>query len=277
MQKKIWVTILISGLFSIACGFFAFAAPNAQRLARLGSADTDGNNKVSVEEFVKAFPEQDKSSFDNYDKNGDGFLSREDFRRNRGEGAGPAKGARPRLLPLLKKADADGNGEVTFEEISAVVPKVTREQFTRFDRNGDGVISAADRRARPAAKPNLRAVLLKADRDNNKEITFEELQAVLPQLTKERFARFDHNDDGVLSQADRSSDTRNNAGKKRPARAAILRKALRADADGNKKVTYEEVIAVKPGFPRAAFDRFDVNSDGVLSRADIREGMPRKE
>ncbi|MFO7974970.1 MAG: EF-hand domain-containing protein, partial [Candidatus Hydrogenedentota bacterium] len=111
MQKKIWVTILISGLFSIACGFFAFAAPNAQRLARLGSADTDGNNKVSVEEFVKAFPEQDKSSFDNYDKNGDGFLSREDFRRNRGEGAGPAKGARARLLPLLKKADADGNGE----------------------------------------------------------------------------------------------------------------------------------------------------------------------
>jgi Ca2+-binding EF-hand superfamily protein len=281
MQNNKWVTILVCGIFTVVCGFCALAAPNAAPLARLKSADADGDNKVSFEEFKAAFPKRDRSAFDAHDKNQDGFLSREDFIGSRGEAAGQAAGPRPRMLALLEQADADGDSRVTFEEVSALAPKITRERFARFDRNGDGVISEADlkadRGAGPAVKPDLHAVFKKADKDNNKEVTFEELQSQVPELTKKRFARFDRNGDGVLSQADRPSRAPNGPAADRPNRAAIVQRILRADANGDKKVTYEEVTAKKPGLPRQVFDRLDRNGDGVLSRDDIPEGIEGKE
>lgn len=271
MQNKMSVIILIGGLFILSCSLCAFAAPESSRLARLKSADTDGDNKVSVEEFEAAFPNMKA-----HDTNNDGFVSLKDFQKEQTRGAGPAGDPKPRMMALLKQADVNGNREVTFKEISAVVPTLSRQHFARFDRNDDGVISEADRQARTREKRDRRALLAKADKDNNKKITFEELKAEVPQLTGQRFARFDRNKDGILSVADRSAGAREGAADRRPPRAAIARKALQADANGDKRVTYEEVTAVKPGFPRARFDQFDVNGDGVLSRDDRQKGNKRK-
>lgn len=51
----------------------------------------------------------------------------------------------PRLAQILNQADANGDREVTFEELSARYPQATQEAFDRLDRNDDGVISGDDR------------------------------------------------------------------------------------------------------------------------------------
>lgn len=137
---------------------------------------------------------------------------------------GRPEAPRMRLLEKLREADANGDKEVTFEELSAVAPHIDREKFQRLDRNGDGVISAADMPAGPRAGqgfgpnagqgpqgigPNqergerLRQLFREADTDGDGKLTFEELSAKFPKMDKERFERFDRNKDGFLSREDR--------------------------------------------------------------------------
>jgi len=347
MRNNIWTTILVCAVFTVSCALCAVGAPNAEEIAKLKSADTNGDNKLTPEEFTAAFPEAGKSGFNKRDRNGDGFISREDF-ASADSSEAPANPANPiaprmRVKALLQEADKDGNREVTFEEIAAVAPQVSRERFKTLDRNNDGVISQADRNVGGPAKfdlpklfakadtnsdkqitfeelqakmpkltkerfaqldqngdgilnqadraasapagaegrrPDRAAIvpkMLQADTNGDKQITFEELQAKMPKLTKERFAQLDQNGDGILSQADRAATAPAGAEGRRPDRAAIVHKMLQADSNGDKKVTYEEATAMKPGFPRAAFDRFDANGDGVLSQEDCGERCEKQE
>ena len=46
-------------------------------------------------------------------------------------------------LPAFAQ-DADGDGNVTLEELQAVYPEVTEDAFTTMDTDGDGVLSASE-------------------------------------------------------------------------------------------------------------------------------------
>jgi Ca2+-binding EF-hand superfamily protein len=83
-------------------------------------------------------------------------------------------------------------------------------------------------------------------------------------MPEERFKRLDRNGDGALSPADKPAGRPRKSGNHK----AMIEKLHGADTDGDGKVTYEEVTAAKPGFPREAFDRADRNGDGVLSQDD---------
>ncbi|MCC6488727.1 MAG: hypothetical protein IT364_14610 [Candidatus Hydrogenedentes bacterium] len=103
------------------------------------------------------------------------------------------------LLKLLKKADADKNGEVTFEELKAVLPNLTEERFDKMDRDGDGVLTRKDL---PKREHRLLKLLKEADTNGDRQVTYEEAVAVLPNLTQEQFDKLDKNGDGVLSRDD---------------------------------------------------------------------------
>jgi hypothetical protein len=127
--------------------------------------------------------------------------------------------------------------------------------------------------------PQLRA----ADADNDGQWSYDELRTVAPNLTTTSLrARADKNGDGLLNrqelQALRRQDraakkTRASATCKRNATAQVrhdaITKLLQIDADDDGAVSFEEVLAAKPGYPREAFDRNDRNNDGVLSRQDM--------
>ncbi len=55
-------------------------------------------------------------------------------------GESPNKALREKVM----KADADGDGKVTYEEALAANPHMLQSAFHYLDRNGDGVVSAED-------------------------------------------------------------------------------------------------------------------------------------
>jgi len=96
------------------------------------------------------------------------------------------------MLEMLKKADADKDGKVTFDEMKAVRPEIVKERFDMMDRNKDGVLTPAD-------FPTPAEAFKQADKDADGKVTFDELKAARPRITKERFDMMDKNKDGVLT------------------------------------------------------------------------------
>ncbi len=232
--------------------------PRERLLRILRQADADNDGQITFEELLVVVPELTEEQFNRLDRNDDGVISRDDlhhFNSDHIEG----------LYNILREADADEDGEVTFEELQALIPELTQEQFDRLDRNGDGVISADDKPDEPV-DPIRRLIHLlhEADADENGEVTFEELQAVAPDLTEERFNKLDRNGDGVISRADLPEPPED-------PRHRLLRLLREADADQNGEVTFEELQAVLPDLSQERFDRLDRNGDGVISRADMQD------
>ena len=189
-------------------------------LERLQEFDTDGDGRVSAEEYKGRMP------FERLDRNGDGFLDAQDFEgrpggREGGPGGGPGAGPgqgpgdrpdrdRARMREALKAMDTDGDGKVSAAEYTGPIP------FERLDRNGDGFLDAADaprgpdqgpgrgpgdgepRRGRSRRGRGLSAEALKRfDQDGDGKVTREEFPG-----GDERFDLLDANGDGVLTEAD---------------------------------------------------------------------------
>lgn len=237
-----------------------FDDPRQLLLRLFRTADADNDGVVTRDELLLALPdwseEQVDALIERLDRNDDGVLSADDL---------PSFPPDPAevLLHILRLADTNGDAQVTFEELAAVVPGLTQVQFDLLDRNGDGIISVDDRPV-PPVDPIDRALQLlrEADVDDNGEVTFDELHAVLPELTQALFDRLDRNDDGVLSEEDLPEapiDPRD-----------FLRRLVReADENGDGALTLAEIQAVLPDFSEERFSQLDRNGDGVLSLDDL--------
>jgi Ca2+-binding EF-hand superfamily protein len=167
----------------------------------------------------------------------------------------------------LHRADIDRDGMVTYQEARQEFPDMTEERFKRFDRSGDGCLTMEDvpkRGERPSFAERIRI----ADANGDGSVSFEEARAEFPNLDEAGFKRLDGNGDGVLTKADAAKAMRGGAAASDPAQANAAAKALTADGNGDGKVSFEELIAVKPGYPREAFDRIDQNKDGSVSEEE---------
>lgn len=132
----------------------------------------------------------------------------------------------------------------------------------------------------------MRDLFVQADKNKDRQITFEELTAVKPDFPKDQFERMDQNNDGVLSPADRPPhDQRGPHGPRgeaapggRGPRGHALRpdvaRIRAADKNDDRQVSPEEFRAAFPGAPEDAFKRRDRNGDGMLSSADLPKGGP---
>jgi Ca2+-binding EF-hand superfamily protein len=202
----------------------------------------------------------------------------------------PAPAPAPAAHAKLMAADTNKDGKITFDELKAVRPGITQERFNKMDRNGDGALSPEDRgakgkpkaEAKPEPKPAAGQArekagerLKAADTNGDGQISAEEFKTAFPKAPQDRFAKLDRNKDGFLSKADRPEGQA--GGDAGPARHDMAAKLQKADANGDGKVTYEEAVAAKPGLPRADFDRFDSNKDGVLDASDVHEAPAAQE
>jgi len=263
MNKKIVMSLAIAVSLVLTAPVWAQNQPSCGGKAAelFKQADSNNDGKVTLEELRSVLAGMTQERFSALDRNGDAVLTREDLRFG-GAGAGGARGA-GQMLAKLKQADTNGDQRITFDEAKAAFPQATQERFSRFDRNGDGVISKEDRGAAGGRNGSgtvgagqMLAKLKQADTNGDQQITFEEAKAAFPQATQERFGRFDRNGDGVISREDIGQ--------------AMAGKFKQADANGDGKVSLEEAKAAFPRATEEVFKRLDRNGDGFLSPEDRR-------
>ncbi|MCC6696342.1 MAG: EF-hand domain-containing protein [Candidatus Hydrogenedentes bacterium] len=227
-------------------------------------ADVNGDGAVTLEELHTTFPNIPAERFNQMDRNKDGKLTTDEVPQGEAMGGALAK-------EMLKRADTDGNGQLTQEEATAAFPRMTPERFAALDKNSDKILAGEELRPPNAQDVAAHAMNLirNADADGNGEITFEEMQQRAPNFTRERFDQMDRNKDGVLSKADRDGAGKPDKQGGHEARMDAAKKLKEADANHDGQVTFEEVSAAKPGYPKEAFDAYDSNKDGVLTEADF--------
>ena len=173
----------------------------AQRMIRRFDADRDG--RVTRAEFDNRINQR----FDRVDLNGDGVITDADlppFLRDRGilsanGERGPRWGRRRmrRMLGRLRRANTNGDDQVTREELAAFASK----RFERWDQNKDGAIDAEDRKAFRAAMIDYRAQRF-MHRFGAKGADTIDRDTFLA-AAKARFERRDLDGNGVLDRRER--------------------------------------------------------------------------
>jgi Ca2+-binding EF-hand superfamily protein len=170
-------------------------------------ADKDGDEKVTIEEMKASNMTISQEGFDRFDRNKDGFLTKDDVSSRKGETSEQYN--RPHAK-LITDADVNKDGKTTFEELKAVLPKMTEERFKRLDKNGDGALSSADNSTEEIVQPvnnpdapHFRQKIVGADANHDGKVTYEEAKELFPNMTQEGFNKRDTNGDGVLTSDDK--------------------------------------------------------------------------
>jgi Ca2+-binding EF-hand superfamily protein len=274
---RLGMVAALAGCVALSAGAAdsAKAADGPAKGSLLERADTNQDGKLSPEEVKEQLPRLPERRFKALDKDKDGFLTPEELRSGR-EGAAPAPD-RARMEQRLRKADTDGDKAVSKDEYTKAIPKAPKQAFDRLDTNKDGKLTPEDK---PAGGAQGRDAMMQrmrtADKDKDGGVSEEEFKAAFPKAPAERFKQLDRNKDGKLTPADREDAAKAGAGKSQGGGAGLRHLLEEADADSNGSLSYEEVTAKKPGFPKEQFERMDRNKDGKLSKADTRQGDAAK-
>ncbi|MEL6725256.1 MAG: hypothetical protein AAFP81_19860 [Pseudomonadota bacterium] len=106
----------------------------------------------------------------------------------------PAAAQASNMQEMVEKADANGDGDISWSEIEAA----RLEVFQRVDRNGDGVVNTADRPPRAFAgrfDQALERLQTDFDSDRDGQITEAEMLAAPAPI----FEQGDTDENGVLT------------------------------------------------------------------------------
>lgn len=243
--------------------------PRERLLCLLRHADANNDGVVTMDELHAVAPELSQDWFNLLDTNDDGVLSIDDL-------PDPPCGPLEQLIASLREADADGDGVVTYDELDAVIDSLTEDMFAAFDRNGDGVISAEDL-PQPVRDPRDQFLQWLRQADNNPQdgqVSFDELAALLPGLTAERFSILDRNGDDVLTIDDLPDmpipvDD--------PERLRLVRLLIHADVNQDGMLSFDEITEVFPDAPAELLSRMDLDGNGLLTRDEIMAALAHSE
>ena len=180
--------------------------------------------------------------------------------------------SKPTAEEMFKRADTDNDGKLSLDEFRVLHGHWANRPGPRGPQQGNAAQKGS----------GLRRILSTADADKDGAVTQEEFKKVFPKAPAERFEQLDRNKDGRLDASDappappaakRGQQPAARQGARPPQRTPGLLAGADADQDG--KVSYEELSAAKPGFPREAFDRLDANKDGALDQQELQAQRQR--
>ena len=235
------VTVLLASTaiaFALGAAAYAQTGPGAKspgerfRTQFFERLDTDKDGKITRAEYDASRATQFKAA----DKNGDGFIDKEEFAASGDQRRGEF------VERMFARLDKNGDGKLTADELAAGRGK--RDRIERGERAGRINFDRAD-----AAKKGFLA---------------------LEDLTKLRSARFEASLKKRFEGLDTNRDGKLAADELPPARKDSI---LRADANKDGAVTFEEFAARPRQFLvrriEAEFKALDANSDGKLTKAEV--------
>jgi len=189
-------------------------------------------------------------------------------------GAPPPDGKRPqRPEDGLRRADANKDGKVSFDELKAVRPESTPERFKTMDTNGDGFLGPEDRPAGdrgkgrapagpdPEARRQLMQMLMSADANQDGKTSYAEVTAAKPGYAKADFDKVDRDKDGFITAADTPKAPQTTDRPKKPGADAAGARAARITPEQREKL-------------RERIRSADANADGYVTRDEARTGLP---
>jgi len=235
--------------------------------------DADGNGQANYGDIQKVMPDFPAERFAVLDKNKDGVVSKDELPKTAPEAkrkSGDLRQSAQTLNGLLIQADADKDGKVSEAEFSKALPKAPEGRFKELDRNKDGALDKQD--VPPAGgQGGMRA----ADTDGDNKVSKAEFELRFANLPKDRFEKLDKNGDGFLDEKDRA-ESKNLGLERSPSGWADAMKNIitHSDKDKDGKVSFEEYAKGKTDMPRSAFDAFDSNKDGFLTKEDTGPKAP---
>jgi Ca2+-binding EF-hand superfamily protein len=133
-MKKTFSMIAVT---TIALASFASLA---QAQKGILSLDTDGDGKVSSDEFRAPEDRRGPRLFERADADGDGVVSRDEMQSAVDAAEQKKQRMQSQMMERFDEMDADGNGMVTDAEAKAYA-------FQRADADGDGFVTEAEARA----------------------------------------------------------------------------------------------------------------------------------
>lgn len=192
--------------------------------------------------------ERGAAMIERLDTNKDGKVSLDEFKTN--------------VSATFKTFDADGNGQVTKDEIKA--------RHNAFKDARKAVRDAADadkatarealQAAGPFMLPGAGKMFDRADTDKNGTLSEAEVLVSAEKI----FERRDSNKDGALDTADaRPMKGKGHHGKGGEQRAERMLKRLDTNSDG--KVSQDEMLAGAT----QTFERFDADKNGEVTKAEV--------
>lgn len=179
---------------------------------------------------------------------------------NANQSAAPAgpEAAKPRAERVFARFDANGDGQITRDEMKAKAA----ERFAKMDANADGQVTRDERRAfrkaRRAERQERRFARIDANADG--AVTLDELKTHMSKRAERRFARLDADANGTLSLAELQAGKGHRGGKGRHGKRHEGRHGGR---HGGRKgpITLQDLDARM----MRMFDRADANADGVVT------------
>ncbi len=183
----------------------ALAAGPALAMVTIQDLDVTGDNFATYEEVRNAIPEMDRVDFNAIDANGDRRLSAEEVQKPDAQTAlsqHQMRASKDRPLMLL---DPDGDGFMSYEDLTKVHPTLTKNTFGQIDANGDNRLSYAEfytNKTQTALAQCAESTFLDlADLDGNGDnfLSMEELKMGYPKVTNADFDTIDLNKDNRIS------------------------------------------------------------------------------
>jgi len=213
VQRRITAPVLYRSYtmkrMMIAATIAALSTSVAFAATDIADIDIDGDGLVSEAELYTAYPKFDKNFFGDIDMNDDGRLDSDELY------AIPAQNAIARATAdnSTLMADIDGDGFVTLEELTTIVPGFSNIDFDSLDTNDDNRLTAVEMSAEGASAlingetaVEMAVQMDVLDTDKDQFLTYSELLAGFPDVPQVGFDDIDTNDDNRVSSKEYYSD-----------------------------------------------------------------------
>jgi EF-hand domain pair/EF hand len=137
MKNTLSRCLVVVALFAGTGTAMAGSPPTSDAPRDEMRADTDHDGRVSRAEYDAAASQRRSDWFDKLDLDKDGYITQEEMRQARETRKTNMRG---RMGEKFKEADANGDGQLSLDEVQAKMPRLA-SRFGDLDKDKNGLLS----------------------------------------------------------------------------------------------------------------------------------------